>query len=141
MPAVLLFLDELATKSMGQKLAERGFLRLGGLPGVEDDGVVVAKLGQGLATGAAGHRGGTVAVGDGDSAEPERRSVFGDGARDGALLGTAGQAVRGVLHVAAGDEGAVLQQQRRTDAEVAVWSVGVSGGLVGEFPEPLTLRG
>ena len=61
-----------------------------------------------------------VEVGDGDGLEADAGTVLGDGACDGALLRTAGEAIRAVFYVAAGDDFAVRKQERGADAEVAI---------------------
>ena len=116
---------------MGDESAEGGFLQLAVFPGVEDEGGVVAELGEGLAAGSAGHGDGVVEVGYGYGAETDFGAVFGYGAGDGALLCAAGEAVRAVFHVAAGDDGAVFEKQSRSDTEVGVGRIGVVCGCFG----------
>ena len=43
------------------------------------------------------------------------------------MLGACGEAVGCVFHIAAGDDGAVVEEERRADTEVAVRSIGVVG--------------
>ena len=57
---------------------------------------------------------------------------------DGALLGAGGEAVGGVFYVAAGDDGAVVEEESGAYAEVAVGGVGVvrdGGGLLLEVSD------
>ena len=61
--------------------------------------------------------------------------MHGDGAGDGGLLGAGGEAVGAVFDVAAGDDGAVGEQERGADAEVRVGRVGVLRGGGGEGAE------
>lgn len=121
---------------VGEKLAECSFFGRAVFAGIEDEGSVVAELGEGLAAGAAGHGGRRVEVGDGDRAQADFWAVLGDGARDGPLLGATGKAVGAVFDVAAGDDGAVFEQQGRSDAEVRVGRIGVLGGGFGKRAEP-----
>ena len=51
----------------------------------------------------------------------------GDSGGDGGLLGAGGEAVGGVLYIAAGDDVAVLEEEGGAYAEVAVGRVGVAG--------------
>jgi hypothetical protein len=120
---------------VGDQGAEGGFAGLAVLAGVEDECFVGAELGEGLAAGAAGHGGGIVEIGDGDGAEADLRAVVGDGARDGGLLGAAGEAEGGVFDVAAGDGFAGFEQEGCADAEVRVGRVGVRGDGGGEVAE------
>ena len=128
-------------KGVGEKLAERSFFGRAVLAGIEDEGMVAAELGEGLAAGAAGHRRRHIEVGDGDGAQTDARAVLGDGARDGTLLGATGEAVGAVFDVAAGDDRAVFEQQGRSDAEVRVGRVGVLGGGFGKRAELNALLG
>jgi hypothetical protein len=126
---------------VGEQGAEGGFCGGAVVAGVEDEGGVVAELGEGLAAGAAGHGGGVVEIGDGDGAEADLRAVVGDGAGDGCLLGAAGEAEGGVFDVAAGDGCAVGEEERGADAEVRVGRVGVCGDGGGEVAEVLLFGG
>ncbi len=81
----------------------------------------------GLAAGSTGLAGSVVEVGDCDGADANFRTVEGDGGGDGGLFGADGEAVRGVFDVATGDDRTVGEQDRGTDAEVAVGRVGVMG--------------
>ena len=100
--------------------------------GVEDAGVGVGELEDRLAAGSAGHGGGAVEVGDGDGADADPGAAKADRGADGGLLGAGGEAVGGVLHVAAGDFGTVGEEEGGPDAESAIGGVGVCRGLSGE---------
>ena len=65
----------------------------------------------------------------------------GDGGGDGGLLGAGGEAVGGVFDVAAGDDGAVCEEEGGADAEVAVGGVGVVGDGDGALLEVCDLCG
>jgi hypothetical protein len=124
-------LEVFKPKCVREKGAESGFFEGAVFAGIEDEGVVGAELGEGLAAGTAGHGGGAVEVSDGDGAEADAGAELGDGAGDGSLLGAGGEAVGAVFDVAAGDDDAAFKQEGGTDAEVAVGSIGVfcsSGG-------------
>ena len=108
--------------------------------GEEDDGVRSAELVDGLAAGSAGLAGGVVEVHDDDGAEAEGGAVEGDGGGDGVLLGAGGEAVGGVLYVAAGDGAAVFEEEGRSHAEVAVRRVGVLSSGDGLPAEVFDLR-
>lgn len=133
----LRLLDEVTAEGVGDELAEGGLGGLAALTGVEDESVVGTELSECLAAGTAGHGGGVVEVGDGDGAKADGRAVLGDGAGDGRLLGAAGEAVGGVLNVAAGDDGTAGEQQRGADAEVTVGRVRVLGHRGGELAEAI----
>jgi len=106
--------------------------------GEEDDGVRCAELVDGLAAGSAGLTGGVVEVRDCDGADADCGAVEADGGGDGGLFGAGGEAVGGVFYVAAGDDGAVVEEDGGSDAEVAVGGVGVvrdGGGLLLEVSD------
>ena len=63
----------------------------------------------------------------------------GDGGSDGGLLGAGGEAVGGIFDVAAGDVGAVGEEEGGTYAETAVGRVGVFRCLCGEGAEVFDL--
>jgi len=83
--------------------------------------------------------GGAIEIGDHDGAEADFGAELGDSGGDGGLFSAGGEAVGGVLDVAAGDDLAGFEQDGGADVEVAVGGVGaVSGGFglsgeVGEF--------
>ncbi len=111
------------------------------LIGEEDDGVWGAEFEDGLAAGSAGLAGGMVEVGDGDGADAEVRAVESDGGGDGSLLGAGGEAVGGVFYVAAGDDGAVFEENSGAYAEVTIGGVGVLSGGGSFLLELLDQRG
>ena len=119
----------------GEEVGDGGLVEGAVLLGEEDDGVGGAEFEDGLAAGSAGLAGGVVEVGDGDGADADGGAVEGDGGGDGGLLGAGGEAVGGVFDVAAGDDGAVCEQEGGADAEVAVGRVGVLGGGDGALLE------
>jgi hypothetical protein len=84
--------------------------------------------------------GGVVEIGDDDGAEAYGGPVEGDGGGDGGLLGAGGEAVGGVFDVAAGDDVAVVEEERGADAEVAVGGVGVVGDRDGALAKVFDLR-
>ena len=106
--------------------------------GEEDDGVRGAELVDGLAAGSAGLAGGVVEVGDGYGADADGGAVLSNCGGDGGLLGTGREAVGGVFYIAAGDDGAVAEEDGGTYAEVAVGGVSVvcdGGGLLLEVSD------
>jgi hypothetical protein len=109
--------------------------------GEVDDGIRNAEFVNGLAAGSTGLTGSVVEVGDGDSADADFGAVEADGGGDGGLLGTDGEAVGGVLDVAAGDDVAVGEEECGADAEVAVGGVGVMSDGDGELLEFCGLGG
>jgi hypothetical protein len=111
----------------GQEFGDGEVVEGAVLFGEEDGGVGCAEFEDGLAAGSAGLAGGVIEVGDSDSANADSRAVLVDGRGDGGLLGAGGEAVGGVFDIAAGDDGAVFEENGCTDAEVAVWGVGVLG--------------
>lgn len=94
----------------------------------------------GLAAGSAGLGGSVIEVDDEDGAEADVGPMEGNGCRNGGLLGAGGKAVGGVLDVAAGDDVAVVEEERCADAEVAVGGVGVIGDSNGSLAEVFDLR-
>ena len=66
-----------------------------------------------------------------DSHGGEADVPLGNGLHQGHPLGTNGQAVAGTLDVAPGDDGAVVREQRRTDAEARVRCKRSRAGFVG----------
>jgi len=112
-----------------QDIANRGVGDSSTGGGEEDPGVCVAEFVDSLTTGSAGLAGGVVEVGDGDGANLDARSVPADRGDDGGLLGAGGQPIGCIFDVAAGDDLAVGEQQRRTHAKAAVGRVGVLGDL------------
>jgi hypothetical protein len=125
----------------GEELGDGGLDGGAGFSGEEDEGVGGAELVHGLATGSAGWAGGCVEVSDGNGADAEGGAVEGDGGGDGGLFGTDGEAVGGVFDVAASDDGAVGEQERCPDAEVAVGGIGVTGDRSGAMVEVGNLLG
>ena len=99
-----------------------------------------AELVDGLAAGSAGLAGSVVEVDDDDGSDADGGTVLGDGGGDRGLLGASGEAVGGVLDVAAGDDVAVFEEDRGSDTEVAVGGVGVLGRCVGALMEVVELR-
>ena len=79
----------------------------------------------GLAACTAGLAGGVVEVGDGDGADTNGGTVLGDCGGDGGLLGARSETVGCVFYVAAGDDGAVIEEDCSAYAEVTVGGVGV----------------
>ncbi len=122
-------------EGVGEESADGGLLGFAVFAGVEEEGVVVAELGEGLAAGAAGHGGCTVEVRHRYGSQPDAGAVLGDGAGDGTLLGAAGESVGGVLDVRSGYDGAGFEEKGSADAELAVGRVGVLGGGGGEGDE------
>ena len=124
----------------GKKRAQgcrNGFARSGW---VEDGGLGVGKLRDGLAAGAAGHAGRAVQVDDGGGADAYGRAIEGDGSGDGGLFGAGGKAIGGVLNIRAGHDPTGLErvrveQDRRANAEVAVRRVGILRGFGGPLVE------
>ena len=100
---VLLGFEKFHAEGMGKKRPERGLLVHAVFSGIEDQGIVVSKLGQGLAAGPAGHGRRMVQVRYGDRAKADSRSVFSDRACDGALFGATSQPVGTIFDVAAGN--------------------------------------
>ncbi len=120
---------------MGEEFAEGSFFGAAVCAGVEDEGGIVAKFGEGLAAGSAGHRSRAVEVRDGDGAEADARAMFCNGARDGSLFGATGEAVGAVFDVAAGDDGAIFKQEGRADAKFRIRGIGVLRGGHSEAAE------
>ena len=112
----------------GQEFGDGGLGEGAVFGGEVEDGFGCAELLDGLAAGSAGLAGGVVEVGNGDGADADGGAVLADGGDDGGLLGAGGEAVGGVLDVAAGDDSTVRKQDSGTDAEVAVGCVGILGG-------------
>src|ERR1039458_9880135 len=120
----------------GQQLCHRRGDSLAVRGGIEHRRLRIGKLQDGLAAGSARHRGRAVQVYDGDGATANGPPVHRTRRGNRRLLGAAGQPVRGVLHVGAGDDRAFLtivrvQQNRRPHAEAAVRRVGVLRSLGG----------
>ncbi len=107
--------------------------------GIKDFGCGSAELVDGLAAGSAGLACGVVEIDDDDCADAGSGTVEGDGGSDGVLLGAGGEAVGGVLNVAAGEDVAVLEEDGCSYAEMAVGSVGVLGGGEGSQAEVFDL--
>ena len=61
----------------------------------------------------------------------------GDGVEDGVALGANGQAIGSVFDVAAGEDPAVVGQQRSADGEPAIRTVGLLAGRNRGFPQLL----
>ena len=124
----------------GEEIGHRGFVCRAVCGWEVDAGGGSAELGDGLAAGSAGLAGGVVEVGDGDGADADVGAVLADGRDDGRLLGAGGEAVGGVLDVAAGDDGVFggVEEDRCADTEAAVGGVGVFGccdGVLLEFDD------
>ncbi len=116
--AHLVFEEEGCGEKVGDSGAGEGAVGCG----EEDFGGGGAELVDGLAAGSAGLGGGGVEVSDDDGADTDGGSVEGDSGGDGGLLGAGGEAVGGVLDIAAGDDVAVLEEEGGAYAEVAVGS-------------------
>lgn len=67
--------------------------------------------------------------------------MSGTSGKEGAAFGAESVGVGAVLLVAAGDDGAVLEEQGGTDGEVGVGGVAVEGGRLGLFYEKTFLGG
>lgn len=142
-------LERRETEGGGKEVRERGALRCHGPGGIETwvenrhQSGVGAELEQGLAAGAAGHGGSVIQVGDGDGKKTDAGAKVGDGVGDGGLLRTGGEAVAGVLHVAAGDDLLGMrwgEQKGGADAEAAVGRIGIGRSgerLVAEIGEAM----
>ena len=125
----------------GQQFRDGGLGDGAFFAGEEDEGVGCAEFVDGLAAGPAGLAGGVVEVGDSDGADTDVRAVETDGGGDGGLFGADGEAVGGVLDVAAGDDSTVGEQNGCADPEVAVGCVGVVGDGDGALLQVCSLRG
>jgi hypothetical protein len=111
-----------------KEIGDRGLIEGSVLFWKEDDGAGSTEFEDGLAASTAGLAGSVVEVGDGDGADADAGAVEAYGCSDGGLLGAGGEAVGGVFNVAAGDDGAVFEQDGCAYAEVTVRSIGVLGG-------------
>lgn len=122
-------------KGGGKKVADGGSRDRAFGGGIKDPGVGRAELKEVLAAGSAGLACCGIEVGDRDSAKLDCWTELRDGCGDGGLFGTGGQAVGGVLDVAAGDDLAGGQQEGCAYAKAAVGSVGVLRDLGGSMSE------
>ena len=122
--------DVAAAERAGKQLCHRGRRRAGAVVHLE---VRPAVLEQELAATSARRQRPAVAGGDADSDEaPASRSHE---RRDEPALGAECQPVGGVLHVATGDEAAVVGDRGRADLQLRVGGVGAGGGRVGRRPQ------
>ena len=107
--------------------------------GIEDFGGWSAELVDSLAAGSAGLAGGFVEIDDYDSADADGGAMKADGSRDGVLLGAGSESVRGVFHIAPGDDVSVFEKDRGSYTEVAVGGVGVLSGGGGSLAKVFEL--
>ena len=99
-----------------------------------------------MTTGSAGLTGSIVEVGDGYGTDTDAGAVECYSSRNGILFGTGGEAVGGVLDVAAGDDGGwgcgeIDEQECCPNPKVTVGSVGVVGGSVSALLQQIDLGG
>ncbi len=95
---------------------------------------MLGELPDDLATRTAGRAAGVGgALEDDADAFDFRRADLGHHLEDGGALGAAGQPVRGVLHVAPAEDGAVRGLDRGTDQEVRAGRVGAIAREPGRF--------
>ena len=106
-------------EGLGKQVLERDRDRAGAVADTEHLGVGT-ELVEDLAAGTAG-RGRRLGWRiDQGSPDPQRALGSGDRLKDGGALGTDGQAVRGILDVATGEDFAAVRQDGRADGELAV---------------------
>src|SRR6185312_413456 len=79
-----------------------------------------------LAAGSAGCAGRVVPIRYGDGADFAAGAALADGAEQRVALGATAEAVRDVFHVAAGNDGAVVEEQGRTYVELRIRCVGMA---------------
>ena len=123
---------EAHAEGMGKQLTQRGLFKCAVLTRIEDQRAVVAKLGESLAAGSAGHGGSVIEVGDGYRAQTDAGPLLTDRASDSCLLRATCQAIRAVFDIASGDNGAVFQQECGTDSEMAIRRIRMFGGICGK---------
>ena len=125
---------DMATRAAVTAFQKKNGLKADGVAGAEggdgDGHVGLAELGQRLAAGAAGQGGGAGGAAD-NGERAEAAAAFGDGLEERGALGAVGEAVGGVLDVAAGEDGAVRGEERGADAVLGVGGVGAGGGGAG----------
>ncbi len=125
-------------KGGGEEVGKGAGGERAGLGGEGDEGVGWGEFEEGLAARSAGLAIDVVEVGDDDGADADFGAELGDGRGDGGLLGAAGEAVRGVFDVAAGDDFSRFEEDGGAYEEMAVGGVGAVGGgfgLTGEVGE------
>ena len=109
--------------------------------GLEHDCGFGAELVDDLAACAAGGAGDALVVDDGDGANFDFGAEFCHGGEDCSALGAVGEAVGGVLNVAASEEFALGRQEGGADAEVGIGGVGVLHDFTGGAEEAFVFIG